>query len=134
MSRYIYSLMLYSLGSIKISIYGFILVYTMRLYSSGLGSGKFPLVLYFSRFYFIIFNKFCRPVLSWFSIFSACSSQLNSAFPTATSFAIWLAANMIKTNSVPVCVGHVSVKSIKRILVYNHYQQIHHALFLLSAC
>lgn len=60
--------------------------------------------------------------------------HLCGEYPTATSFAIWLAANMIKTNSVPVCVGHVSVKSIKRILVYNHYQQIHHALFLLSAC
>lgn len=42
-------------------------------------------------------------------------------YPTSTAYAVWLAARLIKTG------GH------KRILVYNHYLDIHHAVFLLGA-
>jgi 3-oxoacyl-(acyl-carrier-protein) synthase len=47
-------------------------------------------------------------------------------YPTASAFAMWMAANIIKTGSAE--------KNIKRILVYNNYLGIHHSLFLLSAC
>ncbi|MEO6254534.1 MAG: beta-ketoacyl synthase chain length factor [Ferruginibacter sp.] len=55
-------------------------------------------------------------------------------YPTASSFAMWLAAVVVKTGEVPPALNYNSDKKIKRILVYNHYQGIHHSLFLLSAC
>lgn len=57
-------------------------------------------------------------------------------YPTAASFAMWLAATTIKSGKLPAALNH-SVppdKKIKRILIYNHYQGIHHSLSLLSAC
>ena len=42
-------------------------------------------------------------------------------YPTSTAYALWLAARLIKTGV------H------KRILVYNHYLDIHHSAFLLAA-
>jgi 3-oxoacyl-[acyl-carrier-protein] synthase II len=41
-------------------------------------------------------------------------------YPTASAFALWMAAHLIRSGT-------------RRILIYNHYQQIHHSLFLLSA-
>ena len=57
-------------------------------------------------------------------------------YPTATAFALWMAANIIKSGAVPAALAQsVSTgKKIKRILIYNHYLGIHHSLFLLSAC
>jgi len=57
-------------------------------------------------------------------------------YPTSTGFATWLAANIIKTGSIPAALNYTGSKEDKpkRILVYNHYQHIHHSLFLLSAC
>ncbi|HWB94279.1 MAG TPA: beta-ketoacyl synthase chain length factor [Puia sp.] len=43
-------------------------------------------------------------------------------YPTSTAYALWLAAQYIKTGA------H------KRIMVYNQYLGIHHAAFLLSGC
>lgn len=59
--------------------------------------------------------------------------HLCGEYPTSSAFALWLAANIIKTGSVPPIFGQ-TVKPIKRVLVYNHYQQVHHSLMLLSAC
>jgi 3-oxoacyl-[acyl-carrier-protein] synthase II len=55
-------------------------------------------------------------------------------YPTSTAFALWLAAAVIKSGRLPVALETVSQKPIKRILIYNHYQNIHHSLILVSAC
>lgn len=56
-------------------------------------------------------------------------------YPTAPAFAMWLAATILKSSSLPVVLNHTnSAKDIKAILIYNHYLGIHHSLYLLSAC
>ncbi len=61
--------------------------------------------------------------------------HLCGEYPTAASFALWLAANIIKTGVVPSCTSVSSDnKRPGRILIYNHYQNTHHALYLLSVC
>jgi 3-oxoacyl-[acyl-carrier-protein] synthase II len=63
--------------------------------------------------------------------------QLCGEYPTASSFALWLAVNLMIQPSVPTWLyserGNVKPKP-KRILIYNHFQNIHHSLFLISAC
>ena len=71
------------------------------------------------------------------SVFSPCQSipykHLCGEYPTSTGFAVWMAANILKTGTLPDTL-RPSSKNIKRILIYNHYQQIHHSFVLLSAC
>jgi 3-oxoacyl-(acyl-carrier-protein) synthase len=57
-------------------------------------------------------------------------------YPTAASFAMWLAATTIKAGKLPAILSSTvsAEKKINRILIYNHYQGIHHSLSLLSAC
>lgn len=57
-------------------------------------------------------------------------------YPTSTAFALWLAANIIKSGSVPAVLNYYGSKenNITRILIYNHYQNTHHSLMLISAC
>jgi 3-oxoacyl-[acyl-carrier-protein] synthase II len=54
-------------------------------------------------------------------------------YPTSSAFAMWLAAHEIKTG---VCsfVPESNQTPLKKVLIYNHYQNIHHSLILLSAC
>jgi 3-oxoacyl-[acyl-carrier-protein] synthase II len=54
-------------------------------------------------------------------------------YPTANSFGLWLAANCIKNEFVPLTVADGNIKP-KKILIYNHYQNIYHSLMLISAC
>jgi 3-oxoacyl-[acyl-carrier-protein] synthase II len=65
-----------------------------------------------------------------------CYKHLCGEYPTSTSFALWLAANIIKTGEVPAAIGHEVSKSnkLKRILIYNNYLNIYHSLLLISAC
>ena len=62
--------------------------------------------------------------------------QLCGEYPTAAAFALWVATNIIKTNSIPECLNqsYNNERKIKNVLIYNHYQNIHHALYLVSAC
>ena len=62
--------------------------------------------------------------------------HLCGEYPTAVSFALWLAANIIKSNALPLPAENKTTKEkkFKKILVYNHYQNIHHSLLLISAC
>lgn len=60
--------------------------------------------------------------------------HLCGEYPTATAFALWLAARIIKNQTIPSWVADTRPSSIKKVLLYNHYQNIHHSLFLLSAC
>jgi 3-oxoacyl-[acyl-carrier-protein] synthase II len=59
--------------------------------------------------------------------------HLCGEYTTSSAFALWLGANIIKTGAVPAVLEQVT-KPVKRVLVYNHYQQVHHSLMLLSAC
>ncbi|MEO5889908.1 MAG: beta-ketoacyl synthase N-terminal-like domain-containing protein [Ferruginibacter sp.] len=62
--------------------------------------------------------------------------QLCGEYPTATSFALWLAANILRSGTVPEAIAknEDNIAGIKRILIYNHSQNIHHSLLLISAC
>jgi 3-oxoacyl-[acyl-carrier-protein] synthase II len=60
--------------------------------------------------------------------------HLCGEYPTSTAFALWLAASIIKSGSLPGLFNLSVQPKIKRILIYNHYQNIHHSLLLLSAC
>jgi 3-oxoacyl-(acyl-carrier-protein) synthase len=62
--------------------------------------------------------------------------HLCGEYPTAAAFAMWLAATTIKSGQVPAALNDKASgeKQIKKILIYNHYQGIHHSLSLLSAC
>ncbi len=60
--------------------------------------------------------------------------HLCGEYPTSTAFAIWLAARILQSGSVPAAAGTGPAKTIRRVLVYNHYHNIHHSLFMLTAC
>jgi len=62
--------------------------------------------------------------------------HLCGEYPTASSFAFWLAANIVKSGKIHSLLeqNNSTNKAIKRVLVYNHYMNMHHSLFLLSAC
>jgi 3-oxoacyl-[acyl-carrier-protein] synthase II len=61
--------------------------------------------------------------------------HLCGEYPVSSSFALWLASNIIKKRIVPEAVFERKVNSTipKRILIYNHYQHKYHSLMLLSA-
>ncbi len=62
--------------------------------------------------------------------------HLCGEYPTAAAFAMWLGSNILKKAEVPAILNYKasSDKKINTVLVYNHYQGIHHSLTLLSAC
>ena len=55
-------------------------------------------------------------------------------YPTATSFALWMAASILKKGEVPSVTGYKVMKehTPKKILIYNHYQHKYHSLLLVS--
>ncbi|WPU98768.1 beta-ketoacyl synthase N-terminal-like domain-containing protein [Mucilaginibacter sp. cycad4] len=59
--------------------------------------------------------------------------HLCGEYPTSSAFALWLAANILKTGGVPAALEQAGTP-VKKILIYNHYQNTHHSLILLSAC
>ena len=61
--------------------------------------------------------------------------HLCGEYPTSSAFALWLAANILKSAKVPdVFEKKYSSEKLKSILIYNHYRNIHHSLYLLCAC
>jgi 3-oxoacyl-(acyl-carrier-protein) synthase len=62
--------------------------------------------------------------------------HLCGEYPTSSAFALWMAANILKTSAIPEALNYSAPqeKKINRVLIYNHYQGLHHSLFLLSAC
>jgi len=62
--------------------------------------------------------------------------NLCGEYPTAVSFALWMAATILKTGIVPAVTGYQGPKEnkLKKILIYNHYQHSYHSLLLVSAC
>jgi 3-oxoacyl-(acyl-carrier-protein) synthase len=61
--------------------------------------------------------------------------HLCGEYPTSSSFALWLAAKLVKKSVVPDIIIEKIVKdsSPKRVLIYNHYQNKYHSLMLVSA-
>jgi len=61
--------------------------------------------------------------------------HLCGEYPTSSSFALWLAGNIIKKGIIPEVVKQnvFSSFSPKKVLIYNHYQAKYHSLMLVSA-
>ncbi|HTK21406.1 MAG TPA: beta-ketoacyl synthase chain length factor [Mucilaginibacter sp.] len=74
------------------------------------------------------------------SVFNGVASvnykNLCGEYPVSTAFASWIGANIIKSNHIPESLNPERSKKapIRRVLIYNHYQNIHHSLILLSSC
>jgi 3-oxoacyl-(acyl-carrier-protein) synthase len=60
--------------------------------------------------------------------------HLCGEYPTSTGFALWMAAAIVKNGSMPHVYKNLQAKPLRRILIYNHYQLIHHSLMLVTAC
>jgi hypothetical protein len=62
--------------------------------------------------------------------------NLCGEYSTAAAFALWLAVNIIKNGIVPAVLEgkRPEEKPVKKILIHNHYLNIHHSLLLVSAC
>ncbi len=61
--------------------------------------------------------------------------HLCGEYATSSSFALWLASNIVKGGVVPETVkeGNFGAFSPKKVLIYNHYQGKYHSLMLISA-
>ena len=62
--------------------------------------------------------------------------QLSGEFGTASGFATWLAAVILKNKTIPqnIVAPSKAPSKIENILIYSHYQNVHHSLILLKAC
>lgn len=60
--------------------------------------------------------------------------HLCGEYPTASAFAFWLAAHILRSGSIPALLEQNTGKRIKRILICNNYMGTHHSLSLLAAC
>lgn len=62
--------------------------------------------------------------------------QLCGEFYTATGFAFWIAAQILKKQSLPQAIIYSGLipESIEHVLIYNQFQQIEHSLILLGKC
>ena len=61
--------------------------------------------------------------------------HLCGEYPTSVSFALWLAAMIIKNNTVPGIIQVQPMTTVpKNILIYNHYYGLYHSLILISNC
>lgn len=80
-----------------------------------------------------VFNSLEKSIFSKNEIINY--KHLCGEYPTSVSFALWLASKIIKTEVVPSAVGLTTYKKnkIKRILIYNNYQNTHHSLILISS-
>lgn len=69
-----------------------------------------------------------KPLLSF--------KNLCGEYMTATSFAAWLAACIIKYQKVPqkAHISGILPNHFKNILIYNHFMGVDHSLILISAC
>ena len=67
--------------------------------------------------------------MAWFK-------HLCGEYYTSGSFGLWLAATILKTQSIPdIIMVHkvLPTQPIKYILIYNHYRHINHCFYLLKA-
>ncbi len=61
--------------------------------------------------------------------------HLCGEYPVSSSFALWLASNILKKGIVPEVVFERETENLapKKVLIYNHYQNKYHSLMLLAA-
>lgn len=61
--------------------------------------------------------------------------HLCGEYMTSTAFALWLSANIMKQQQIPPIVVRRKEcdKPIKRIMIYNHYNNINHSLILVES-
>jgi len=61
--------------------------------------------------------------------------HLCGEYPVSSSFALWLASNILKKGIVPEVVFERKTNNFapKKVLIYNHYQNKYHSLMLLAA-
>lgn len=62
--------------------------------------------------------------------------HLSGEFDTASSFAFWLGAKILKTQTIPevVKLNQIEVSNPQTILIYNQYRGENHSLLLLRKC
>jgi 3-oxoacyl-(acyl-carrier-protein) synthase len=63
--------------------------------------------------------------------------HLCGEYPTSSSFALWLASNMIKKHEIPSVINekeHYGGAFPKKVLIYNHYLNLYHSLILVATC
>lgn len=62
--------------------------------------------------------------------------HLCGEYQTSGSFAMWLVAQILKTQTIPkaTLIGENKRKSIKNVLIYNTFLDIDHSVYLLSQC
>jgi 3-oxoacyl-(acyl-carrier-protein) synthase len=60
--------------------------------------------------------------------------HLCGEYHTAVSFALWLAAMILKNGHIPSCVSlnNVQPSGLNHILIHNHYRNINHSVILVS--
>ena len=74
------------------------------------------------------------------SLFKAVSlanyKHLCGEYPVSTSFALWLAVNILKRGQIPPIIAERMLNDIipKKILIYNCYLGSYHSLMLVSGC
>ncbi len=62
--------------------------------------------------------------------------HLSGEYQTSSCFALWEAAMILKTQTIPksILIGENKKKHIKNVLIYNNYMNTYHTVFLLSQC
>lgn len=65
----------------------------------------------------------------------ACFKHLSGEHPSASAFAVWMAARILSERHVPeVVVFRQSSRPLRHVLVYNTWFETHHTLILLRTC
>ena len=84
---------------------------------------------YDNTYYSLIEDSFENKACAYFK-------HLCGEYQTASAFALWAGANIIKQQGIPdvMKLNDHPVKEIRNILIYNHYRNINHSLFLISKC
>ena len=67
---------------------------------------------------------------------SAYFKHLCGEYHTASAFGFWTGINILKNQTVPqlLKLKEYPITEFKNILIYNHYQNINHSLFLIRKC
>ena len=62
--------------------------------------------------------------------------HLSGEYDTASSFALWLVAQVISKQHIPewIRINEYKPDKLKTILIYNHLRGVNHSFYLLSAC
>jgi 3-oxoacyl-[acyl-carrier-protein] synthase II len=82
-----------------------------------------------------VYNALNNPLFSGKQVISY--KHFCGEYPTATSFALWLASIIMHEKKLPAALSKekpASEKEIKRILIYNHYLNKYHSLLLVTEC